>query len=110
MLKTASVINSASSFRLRGILKSTLAFLKPKSHNKPRVHDFTAYESGQDYSFEPNEQRTGGTITGQHSGVNAGDYLTLCINNQRVKYRIEVVDYYADPPDMWVAALSLVNS
>jgi hypothetical protein len=74
--------------------------------NRQKIHDLTHYECGSDYVFEEIEQGARGYMTGQARGIRVNDYILLSPDGkQTIRYRVEVIDYYASPPDMWTAVL-----
>jgi hypothetical protein len=100
------ISNSSQVFRLRVQIRTTLqSFLAPKS----KEHNLTGYECGQDYAFDPIDEGQRAHMTGQRAGITSGDILKLSIDARTVRYRVVMIDYYADPPDMWIASLSKLN-
>lgn len=73
---------------------------------KSRLHDFTSYNYGLDYVFDPiDSSRTTGYLTGHGHGIRKGDRILFQRGNTVEQYWIEKVEYYASPPDMWIALL-----
>ncbi|MCL6436086.1 MAG: hypothetical protein K6T90_18115 [Leptolyngbyaceae cyanobacterium HOT.MB2.61] len=73
---------------------------------RQKTHDYTRYEQGVDYVFEaiePNGAK--GYLTCQGKGVKQGDYVILRQSDAIIRYRIERIDYYSSPSDMWIALL-----
>jgi hypothetical protein len=81
-----------------------LAFQK-----KIKTHDYTHYECGVDYMFEPVDQGASAYMTGLGKGVSQGDHIMLQNEQNTQRYKIETVDYYSSPSDMWIALLSKVS-
>lgn len=76
-----------------------------------RLYDYTQFEGGHDYAFEQIEGGDQAYMTSQGKGLRKGDYLLLKDREaQPIRYRIEEIDYYADPSDMWMASLRRVVS
>ncbi|MEI2581633.1 hypothetical protein [Scytonema sp. PRP1] len=48
-------------------------------------------------------------MTGQGKGIKRGDYIILCNGSQSCRYQVEEIDYYSEPPDMWIALLNDVS-
>lgn len=92
---------------------STGWFLSPKSQlnplKRPKVHDYTLYERGLDYVIEPMNEGSQTYMTAQGKGVRCGDYIILKNAVETERYRVEKVDYYASPSDIWVALLTQVK-
>jgi hypothetical protein len=65
-----------------------------------KTHLYTRHVSGEHYVIEPVEGDRF-SITAYGRGVKSGDYLLLTQNSQLVRYQIEQVDYYSNPPDLW---------
>jgi MioC protein len=98
-----SFFNSIKSY----LLHWSLSILKNRSTNskrKPKTHDYRKLVAGQDYIFEPIEGGDQAYLTGQGKRVKRGDYLILSD-----RYQVEEIDYYANPPDMWIALLKRVT-
>lgn len=74
-----------------------------------KVHDFTRFEQGQDYVFDPIDA-TQGYMTGQGKRIRRGDYILLQPRSEVEWYQVEAIDYYANPSDMWIALLLRVNN
>lgn len=77
------------------------AFALPFSP-KPRTHKFSDQVEGVNYFLEALD---GGTVqmTGYGKGIKPGDYIIL--TKDKIRYRVEAIDYYADPPNLWTAML-----
>lgn len=80
----------------------TLFALALPSSPKPRIHNFTVQVEGANFVLEAID---GGRIqmTGYGKGIKRGDYIIL--SKDKIRYRVEAIDYYADPPDIWTAIL-----
>jgi hypothetical protein len=76
---------------------------------KYRTHDYSQLVSGKDYVFEVINEGIEGQMTGVGKGIKALDYIILKHGSETYKYQIEAIDYYSDPPDMWIALLKLVK-
>lgn len=73
---------------------------------KSRSHDYSDSELGTDYAFEQVEGGTRGYMTGQGRGVRQGDCIVLRVGSCIEQYRVEKIDYYSSPSNMWIALLS----
>lgn len=73
-----------------------------------KIYDYRRYSFGSDYIFELVDHTNTGYMTGYGMGIKPGDHLLLTINNQVCQYRVQEIDYYADPSDMWIALLKPV--
>lgn len=72
----------------------------------PKVHDYTRYKHGADYVFDSADNETSGCMTGQRRGIKPGHHILIRVNEVPERYEIMAIDYYASPPDLWVASLS----
>lgn len=68
-------------------------------------HNYTNLVHGEDFNLEVANDGITGDMIGQGK-MRVGDYITI----SATKYRVIQIEYYADPPDMWRAKLSLVSS
>lgn len=80
-------------------------YLDPKLKGEPRTHDFTKYVCGEDYIWEAGEAPQQAYMTGTGENIRRGDYIILNRQSQLYRYQIQSIDYYANPDDMWIAAL-----
>ena len=81
---------------------------KLKLH-KHKTHDFTECVPGTDYVFEVAENRTTAYMTARGKGVKPDDYIVLQIFSESYRYQVEQIDYYSNPPDMWMALIKKVT-
>ncbi|KAF3886916.1 MULTISPECIES: hypothetical protein [Nostocales] len=87
-----------------------LNFLLNKlKRQKNKTYDYTQYICGCDYVFEVAEGGTTGYMTGQGKGIKPGDYIILRDGSILCRYQVAEIDYYAEPPDMWMALLQKVT-
>jgi hypothetical protein len=77
---------------------------------KSKTHDYTHQECGLDYMFESVDQGMHAYMTGQGKGISQGDHIILQSEQDTQCYRVEAVDYYACPSEMWIALLSQVSN
>ncbi|WP_331280993.1 hypothetical protein [Fischerella sp. PCC 9605] len=47
-------------------------------------------------------------MTAQRRGIKRGDWIILRDDRYSYRYQVEEIDYYAEPPDMWIALLNQV--
>lgn len=98
-----SFLNSVKSYFL-GWLRA-IQNRSANSKQKQKIYDYRQLIEGQDYIFESIEGGDRAYITGQEKNIKRGDYLIL---SDRFHYQVEEIDYYANPPDMWIALLKRV--
>ncbi|BAY17687.1 hypothetical protein NIES2109_02690 [Nostoc sp. HK-01] len=75
---------------------------------KYKTHDYSQFVKGRDYVFESINQGLEGQMTGVGKGIQPCDYIILRRGVELTRYQVEEIDYYADPPDMWMALLKKV--
>ncbi|NMG05978.1 hypothetical protein DP117_03505 [Brasilonema sp. UFV-L1] len=74
-----------------------------------KTYDYTQDINGRDYIFESVDNQVKGYMTGQGKGVKRGDYIILRDSSNACRYQVEDIDYYSEPPDMWIALLQKVD-
>jgi MioC protein len=97
-------LNSVKSYLLRW-LNSIVQSRPTNSKQKSKTYDYRQLIEGRDYIFESIEGGDRAYLTGQGKNVKRSDYLIL---SDRSHYQVEKIDYYANPPDMWIALLKRV--
>lgn len=70
-----------------------------------RIYDYTAQVCGSEYAFEVTDCGSKAYMTGQRRGVKQGDSIVIKQGSLPSRYRVEQIEYYASPSDMWVAVL-----
>jgi hypothetical protein len=80
--------------------------LKPKLY---KTYDYTDQLSDFQYVFEPIDNYAKGYMTGYGKGVQISDRIILQHENDTYTYQVEQIDYYLNPPDMWIALLGRVT-
>ena len=83
--------------------------LNKLNRRKNKTHDFTECISGSDYVFEVAPDLTTAYMTAQSKGVKSGDYIILLVGSESWQYRVEKIDYYSNPPDMWMALIKKIT-
>jgi hypothetical protein len=86
-------------------VRSLAKIFSSRKRRKPRTYNYTKLTRGQDYFFESIEEGTKGYLTKQGQKVQPGDYIILREENNTFRYKIEEIDYYSNPSDMWIALL-----
>jgi MioC protein len=72
---------------------------------KPKTHNYTKFVWGEDYVFESLDEGNEGYMTGYGKGIERGDELILSNGTDSFRYRVETIDYYSNPSNMWIAQL-----
>ncbi|MBD2595608.1 hypothetical protein H6G74_14895 [Nostoc spongiaeforme FACHB-130] len=78
--------------------------LKPKY----KTHNYSKFIPGEDYVFEWLNYGLEGRMTGIGQGIQPCDYIILRCGSELLRCQVAEIDYYADPPDMWMASLKKV--
>lgn len=100
---------SRSGINLNVFFLSVRDFIQDKLKlHKHKTHDFTKCVPGIDYVFEVAENLTTAYMTARGKGVKPDDYIVLQINSEFCRYQVEQIDYYSNPPDMWMALIKKV--
>lgn len=83
-----------------------------QAKRKAKTHDYTESDRGSHYVFESTDDETIGYMTARGNNVQPGEYVLLPEEdrNNSCLYRVEEIDYYANPADMWIARLKKVSS
>lgn len=72
------------------------------SASKCKTHNFTKQIKSVNYEFEELDTRRV-QMTGYGKGINPRDFILL--TEERIRYRVEAIDYYSDPANLWTALL-----
>ena len=81
-------------------------FVTSKDKTRGRVHHYQLADIGVEFVFEPDRENYGYQVmTAQRSGVKSGDRIALHDSSGQQDYLVADIDYYYDPPDMWIAKL-----
>lgn len=91
------------------VLSLVKNLLSKQKQQKNKTYDYTQSVCGIDYVFEPVDNQTKGYMTAQRKGIKRGDYIILRNGSSSYLYEVEEIDYYAEPPDMWMALLKAVQ-
>lgn len=98
-------VNPRQDSWINGLSRIIPMRLKPS-----RVYDYSRAIHGVDYVFDRvSEKDSGGYMTAQRGGVKVGDQILLTQDGVVNQYRIQELDYYSSPGDMWIALLTRVN-
>jgi MioC protein len=89
--------------RFLSFLHKLGSFRKP--YRRSRVHNYTSYKCGRDYAFDEVENGFQAYMTAYGRGIKRGDLIVLLHERGKIRYRIEQIDYYANPSDLWIALL-----
>ncbi|BDM77905.1 hypothetical protein [Acaryochloris marina] len=81
----------------------------PVRSRKSRVHRYEHSALSSDFCIEAAPDQSGFFMTSCKAGVRRGDVIHISEAGQRSEYRIDEIDYYSDPSDMWIAKLRTVS-
>lgn len=72
------------------------------SSPKPKTHNFVDQIQNVNYEFEEIDDRKA-QMTGYGKGIKPRDYIILF--EDKICYRVEAIDYYSEPANLWAALL-----
>jgi len=75
---------------------------------KNKIHDYSQKVWGTDYVLECLNEGTMGYMTGVGKTIKPGDRIILRKGRESYQYQVQEIDYYSNPPDMWIALLKQV--
>ena len=81
--------------------------MKSRTQNS-QTHDFSCLSEGLDYILEVADSSELGQeyyLTRYGKGVKLYDYVILKHDSKIVRHVIKRIDYYSNPPDLWIALL-----
>jgi hypothetical protein len=71
-----------------------------------KVHSYQFADMGLEFVLEPATENHGYSLmTAQRFGVRSGDRIAFHDEAGTTEYRVSDIEYYSDPPDMWIAKL-----
>jgi hypothetical protein len=85
------------------------AMFSSKGYRAPKTHDYTGYQQGVDYYFEFNHLEARAYMTGRGRGVKQNDRIILQLESVTQSYQVELIDYYSNPSDLWIALLKPID-
>ncbi|HAG84503.1 MAG TPA: hypothetical protein DCL61_25945 [Cyanobacteria bacterium UBA12227] len=89
----------------------TTIFSSSEQAGENKIHYCTVSDEIYDHIFAPKEGGIKAYMTGQGQGIECGDYLILKEKSNGERYQVDKINYYSNPPDMWIALLKqVVNS
>jgi hypothetical protein len=98
----SSITKSATHPTLISLFNFLLNRIKQRRN---KIYDYTQYLSGRDYVFEVSEDLTKAYMTAHGKKIKVGDRILIQKGDRIYHYDVEVIDYYSNPPDMWMACL-----
>ncbi|XGV94520.1 MAG: hypothetical protein ACAF41_17410 [Leptolyngbya sp. BL-A-14] len=62
-----------------------------------------------DYYLEFSHLDAKAYMTGQGKGIKPNDYILLKFKSRPQRYQVKMIDYYSNPPDLWIALLNPIG-
>jgi hypothetical protein len=79
---------------------------KKSDHYRPKVHHYFKTIDSNSFALEPlGKNAFEFSMTGFGAYIKQGDFIVINDKTSTITYRVEGIDYYLDPPDMWMALL-----
>mgnify|MGYP000618772432 CR=1 FL=1 len=75
---------------------------------KGRIHHYENSGSSSDFCLDPALDQSGFYMTSCKAGVRKGDLVRINEGQEFSEYRVETIEFYSDPADMWIAKLHMV--
>jgi MioC protein len=85
--------------------------LRQQSHGEreEKTHTYSQAKRGTEFVLEPLDQKLRYCMTGIGKDIEIGDYIVLQNMSEMTTFRVEEINYYSEPPNMWIAALKKVS-
>lgn len=99
----AMLTDSVDKIKLTDLVDQLLTLLR-WTGRQPKTHDYSQRVAGVDYIIEFKEGSNVAIMTTYGRGIRPGDWVVLASGKER--YRVETLEYYANPGDMWIALLT----
>ena len=79
---------------------------KKSDHSRPKVYHYLKTINSNSFALEPaGENSLKFSMTGFGTDIKQGDFIVINDETSTTTYKVENIDYYLDPPDMWMALL-----
>lgn len=79
--------------------------LRPR---KSRVHRYEYSALSSDFCIETAPDQSGFFMTSCKAGVQKGDLVHIGDVDGFSEYRVDEIDFYSNPSDMWIAKLRMI--
>lgn len=79
--------------------------LSNPSQRLNKTHHYQVSNDRHNHVFVPKDGGIRAYMTEQGQGVEPGDYLILQRGSTSNRYQVDKINYYSNPPDMWIALL-----
>ncbi|WP_299489264.1 hypothetical protein [Acaryochloris sp. IP29b_bin.137] len=74
-----------------------------------KIHRYEHADLNSDFCLEAAPDQSGFLMTSCKSGVRGGDLIQIRDVDGLHEYRVDEIDYYSDPADMWIAKLRMIQ-
>ena len=79
---------------------------KKSDYYRPKAHHYLKTINSNSFALEPaGENSLKFSMTGFGTDIKQGDFIVINDETSTTTYKVENIDYYLDPPDMWMALL-----
>jgi hypothetical protein len=79
---------------------------KKSDHSRPKVHHYLKTFDSNSFALEPaGKNSLEFSMTAFGADIKEGDFIVINDKISTITYKVESIDYYLDPPDMWMALL-----
>jgi hypothetical protein len=79
---------------------------KKSDHCRPKVHHYLKTIDSNSFALEPlGKNELEFSMTGFGADIKQGDFIVINDKPSTITYKVESIEYYLDPPDMWMALL-----
>jgi hypothetical protein len=80
--------------------------IKKSDHSRARVHRYLKTFDSNEFALDPvGKNALEFSMTGFGADIKQGDFIVINDKPSTISYKVESIDYYLDPPDMWMASL-----
>jgi len=74
-------------------------------NGKSKVHRYNDSAMSNDFCLEALSDQSGFMMTSCRAGVRRGDWIHIVDTDGCQEYRVDEIDFYSEPADMWIAKL-----
>jgi hypothetical protein len=110
MLLTDSFSGSSVFERFRGLLpflQSKYPYSVKLKRRQYKIHAYRNYKNNTAFFLEASkEDPLKSYMTAFGADIKKGDFIVIEDDHSSTAYRVESIDYYLDPPNLWMALLA----
>jgi hypothetical protein len=79
---------------------------KKSDRSRAKVHHYLKTVDSNSFALEPvGKNALEFSMTAFGADIKQGDFIVINDKTSTITYKVEDIDYYLDPPDMWMALL-----